>query len=111
MNPGLRETFKDSSIGKLKRGMALGERLFFFENVPATQLAPLHVGVSLKEMIDLDLKAENDVISKYKEIVKTAAEEGDGDTQSLCEKILAEEEQLKRILMCERGRLHTKLIK
>jgi len=40
-----------------------------------------------------------------------ATEEEDGETKSLCEKILAEEEQLKRILMCERGRLHTKLIK
>jgi len=111
LDPGLRETFKDSSIGKLKRGMALGERLFFFENVPTTQLAPLHVGVSLKEMIEVDLKAENEAISKYKEIIGVATEEEDRHTKSLCEKVLAEEEQLKRILMCERGRLHTKLIK
>ena len=60
-------------------------------------------------MIELDLKAENDVISKYKETVGVATKEEDTDTRLLCEKILAEEEQLKRILMCERGRLHTKL--
>jgi len=64
VNPGLRETFKDSSIGKLKRGMRLGERLFFLEGVPATQPSPVKIGSSLKEMIDLDLKAENEVISE-----------------------------------------------
>jgi len=111
VNPGLKDTFKDISIEKLKRGMLLGERLFFLEGVPTTQLSPVNIGSSLKEMIELDLKAENDVISKYKEIVGVATKEDDTDTHLLCEKILAEEEQLKRILMCERGRIHTKLIK
>ena len=47
----------------------------------------------------------------YKEIVEEAMKEEDTDTCSLCEKILAEEDQLKRLLMCERGRIRTKLIK
>ena len=111
VNPGLKDTLKDISIEKLKRGMALGERLFFLEGVPTTQLSPVNIGSSLKEIIELDLKAENDVIPKYKEIIGVATKGEDTDTQSLCEKILAEEEQLKRILMCERGRIHTKLIK
>jgi len=110
-DPDLRATFEKSSIEKLKRVMVLGERLFSLEGVPATQLAPVNIGSSLREMIELDLKAENGAISKYKEIIGVAKEEEDRDTQSLCEKILAEEEQLKHILMCERGRLHTKLIK
>jgi bacterioferritin len=111
VSPGLKDTFKDISIEKLKRGMALGERLFSLEGVPTTQLSPVNIGSSLKEMIELDLKAENDVISIYKEIVEVATKEKDTDTQSLCEKILAEEDQLKRILMCELGRTRTKLIK
>jgi bacterioferritin len=111
VSPGLKDTFKDISIEKLKRGMALGERLFSLEGVPTTQLSPVNIGSSLKEMIELDLKAENDVISTYKEIVEVAMKEKDTDTHSLCEKILAEEDQLKRILMCERGRIRTKLIK
>ena len=111
MNPGLKDTFKDIAIEKLKRGMVLGERLFSLEGVPTTQPSPVSIGSSLKEMIELDLKAENEVISKYKETVGVATKEEDTDTRLLCEKILAEEEQLKRILMCERGRIHTKLIK
>ena len=110
-NPGLKDAFKDNSIEKLKRGMALGERLFSLEGVPTTQPAPVNIGSSLREMIELDLKAESDVISTYKEIIGAATKEDNTDTRLLCEKILAEEEQLKRILMFERGRLHTKLIK
>ena len=110
-NPGLKVTFKDNSIEKLKRGMALGERLNYLEGAPTTQLPSVTIGSSLKEMIELDLKAENNAISKYKQIIDVATKEKDVDTHLLCEKILAEEEQLKHILMCERGRLHTKLIK
>lgn len=111
VNPSLKDTFKDISIEKLKRGMALGERLFSLEGIPTTQPSPVNIGSSLKEMIELDLKAENDVISKFKEIIGLATKEKDADTHLLCEKILDEEEQLKRVLVCELGRLHIKLIK
>ena len=111
LNPSLKDTFKDTSIEKLKRGMALGERLFSLEGVPTTQPSPVNIGSSLKEMIELDLKAENDIISTFKEIIGEATKKKDTDTHLLCEKILDEEEQLKRILVCELGRLHTKLIK
>ena len=111
VHPGLKVTFKDNSIEKLKRGIALGGRLFFLEGVPATQPSPVNIGNSLKEMIDMDLKAANHAISIYNEITGVATREKDVDTHLLCEKILAEEEQLKHMLMCEQGRLHTKLIK
>ena len=111
VHPGLKVTFKDNSIEKLKRGIALGGRLFFLEGVPATQPSPVDIGNSLKEMIDMDLKAANHAISIYNEITGVATREKDVDTHLLCEKILAEEEQLKHMLMCEQGRLHTKLIK
>jgi bacterioferritin len=110
-HPGLKATFKDNSIEKLKRGMMIGERLFFLEGAATTQPSSVTIGSSLKEMIELDLKAEKGVTSKYKEIIEAAAKENDMETHLLCEKILAEEEQLTHILMCERGRLQTKLIK
>jgi bacterioferritin (cytochrome b1) len=91
--------------------MALGERLFFLEGIPTTQPSPVNIESSLKEMIELDLKAENDVISKFKEIIGLATQDKDADTRLLCEKILDEEEQLKRVLVCELGRLHIKLVK
>ncbi len=111
LNPNLKDTFRDTSIEKLKRGMALGERLYSLEGVPTTQVSPVNIGSSLKEMIELDVRAENDIISTFKEIIGLATNEKDTDTLLLCEKILDEEEQLKRILVCELGRLHSKLMK
>lgn len=110
-DPTLKDTFRETSIEKLKRGMALGERLFSLEGVPATQPSPVNIGSSLKEMIELDLRAENDIISTFKETIGEATKEKDTATRLLCEKILDEEEQLKHVLVCELGRLHTKLIK
>lgn len=107
-NPVLKDIFKDNAIEKFKRVMILGERLFSLEGTPTTQPIPVKIGSSLKEMIELDLSAENEIIAKYKEILEVAKKEKDADTQLLCEKIIAEEEQLKRILMCEQGRLRTK---
>jgi len=111
VNPSLKDTFKDISIEKLKRGMALGERLYSLEGVPTTQPSPVHIVSSLKEMIEHDLRAENDILSTIREIIGLATKENDADTRLLCEKILDEEEQLKRVLICELGRLHVKLIK
>lgn len=110
-NPSLKDTFKDASIEKVKRGMALGERLFSLEGLPATQPPPVNVGSSLKEMVELDIKSENDLVSTLKEIILEATKENDTDTRLLCERILDEEEQLKHVLVCELGRLHTKLVK
>jgi bacterioferritin len=111
LNPSLKDTFKDTSIEKLKRGMTLGERLYSLEGVPTTQASPVNIGSSLKEMIELDVRAENDIISTFKEIIRLATNGKDTDTLLLCKKILDEEEQLKHILVCELGRLHLKLIK
>jgi bacterioferritin len=109
-NPSLKDTFRETSIEKLKRGMMLGERLYSIEGVPTTQVSPVNIGGSLKEMIEFDLKAENDIISTLKEIIAESIKESDADTRLLCEKILDEEEQLKRLLVCELGRLHKKLV-
>ncbi len=109
-NPSLKDTFRETSIEKLKRATTLGERLYSLEGVPATQTSPVNIGSSLKEMIELDLKAENEIISTIKEILAEATKENDTDTHLLCEKILDEEEQLKRLLVCELGRLHKKLV-
>ena len=102
-NPSLKDTFRETSIEKLKRGMTLGERLYSLEGVPTTEALPINIGVSLKEMIEFDLKTENDIISTLKEIIAESTKEKDADTQTLCEKILDEEEQLKRFLRASWG--------
>jgi bacterioferritin len=107
-SPDIKGIFRDNAIDKLKQAMKIGERIFNLGEIPN---APVTIGKSLREMIELDLKAENEVIKIYQEIFDLAAKEEDTATRSLCEKILAEEQERKRILMCERGRALTKLMK
>lgn len=104
----IRDSFKDNAVDKLKKVMKIGEHLFNLGDIPAN--TPENIGRSLKEMIELDLKAENEVIKIYQEIVEVASKEEDAVTRNLCEKILAEEQERKRVLMCARGRVATKLM-
>jgi len=69
-NPSLKETFKESSINKLKRAMDLGGRLYTLEGIPTTQTSLENIGNSLKEMIEFDLKAEKDITSIFKDILQ-----------------------------------------
>lgn len=104
----IKDVFKDNAIEKLKQVMKIGEHLFNLGDIPAS--APENIGRSLREMIALDLKAENEVIKIYQEIIEVASKEGDAPTRTLCEKILTEEQERKRVLMCARGRAARKLI-
>jgi bacterioferritin len=104
----IRDSFKDNAVDKLKKVMKIGEHLLNLGDIPAN--TPENIGRSLKEMIELDLKAENEVIKIYQEIVEVASKQEDTATRNLCEKILAEEQERKLVLMCERGRVATKLM-
>lgn len=105
---GIKDTFKDNAIEKLKLAMKIGEHLFNLGDIPTC--APENIGKSLKEMIEFDLKAENEVIKIYQEIVEMATKEEDAATRTLCEKMLTEEQERKRVLMCALGRAVTKLM-
>jgi DNA-binding ferritin-like protein len=51
----------------------------------------------------------NEVIKIYQNIIELAAKEEDKTTSAMCEEILAEQEEQKRILMCARGRAIKKI--
>ncbi|MFX1300193.1 MAG: bacterioferritin, partial [Promethearchaeota archaeon] len=59
---------------------------------PTTKPAPITVGKTPEEMLSIDKKAEEGAIAFYREIIKTASEEGDIVTRKLFEDILADEE-------------------
>ena len=105
----LKDAFRDNAMDSMKRAMKIGERLFHLGGDPAVKPAPINIGSSLREMIELDLKSVNEVIKIYQKIIELAAKEEDKNTRSLCEVILAEEEEQKHILMCARGRAIKKI--
>jgi bacterioferritin len=86
------DVFKESAITEMKHAEALAERLAYLDGTPTTKPAPIFVGGTLKEMLQADVKAEEDAIALYREIIKVADAEGDVTTRRLIEDILGDEE-------------------
>ncbi len=89
----VKDLFKEIAITEMKHAEEIAERLSYLGGNPTTQPTPIMVGKNLEEMIKLDIKAEEEAIELYKEIIKVAREEGDETTHRLFRKILAEEEE------------------
>lgn len=86
------EVFEEVAIAEMKHAEKIAERLFYFDVIPTTKPDPITVGSSVKEMLEIDAKAEEEAIDLYKTIIKQATTEGDSTTRLLFEQILAEEE-------------------
>ncbi len=86
------DVFEEVAIVEMKHAEKIAERLFYFDVVPTTKPDPITVGGSVKEMLQIDAKAEEEAIDLYKTIIKQATTEGDSTTRLLFEQILAEEE-------------------
>ena len=86
------DVFKDAAITEMKHAEALAERLSYLDGVPTTKPAPIFVGGTLKEMLQTDVKAEEEAIALYRDIIKVADAEGDVTTRRLVEGILGDEE-------------------
>ena len=84
---------KSIAITEMKHAETIAERLNYLGGVPTTKPDPITVGKSVREMIKLDVKAEEGAITLYKNIIKVADAAGDVATRVLFEDILAEEEE------------------
>jgi bacterioferritin len=87
------DEFKSIAIEEMKHAETIAERLWYFDGVPTTKPAPIAVGAELWEMIDNDIKAEEEAITLYKQIQKVAEAEGDPTTRFIFENILRDEEE------------------
>ena len=87
------DAVRDIGITEMKHAEKIAERLDYLGGVPTTQPATIKIGNELKEMIELDVKAEEEAIELYREIVKIAREENDNTTKFLFEGILSDEEE------------------
>ncbi len=85
--------FKKIAITEMRHAEEIAERLDYLGGVPTTKPAPITVGTSMKEMLQIDKKAEEEAIALYKEIIRLAEKEGDVVTKRLFEGILADEEE------------------
>ncbi len=85
--------FKKLAIVEMKHAEAIGERLDYLGGTLTTKPSPIEVGKSVKDMLQLDKKAEEGAIKLYKEIIALAAKENDVVTKRLFEEILSQEEE------------------
>lgn len=94
-SPEIKDVFEDIAIEEMKHAEKIAERLFYLGGTPTTKPTPIKVGGSLKEMIEANLKTENEAIGMYSKIIELASEKGDSTTRLLFEEILTEEEEHK----------------
>ena len=84
--------FKKIAIVEMKHAEAIAERLDYLGGSLTTKPSPIAVGKNVKDMLQIDKKAEEDAIKLYKEIIALAVKENDVVTKRLFEEILSEEE-------------------
>ena len=84
---------RDAATTKMKHAENLVERLVFLNGVPPNNIEPVHVGVTLVEMLKEDVQAQEETVSLYRQAIQVASKEGDFATRRLLEDILIEEEK------------------
>ncbi|HJV64311.1 MAG TPA: ferritin-like domain-containing protein [Geomonas sp.] len=89
----VRDKFKETAITEMKHAEMIAERLWYLGGTPTTKPSPIEVGLSLRDFLELDTKAEVEAIELYKRIVELAQKEGDLTTAHLFREILEEEEE------------------
>ncbi|MDO9097348.1 MAG: ferritin-like domain-containing protein [Candidatus Methanoperedens sp.] len=94
-SPEIKDIFEDIAIEEMKHAEKIAERLFYLGGIPTTKPTPIKVGGSLKEMIEDNLKAENEAIEMYTKIIELASKKGDSTTRLMFEEILTAEEKHK----------------
>ena len=89
----VQDQFKNTAITEMKHAEKIAERLWYLEGIPTVKPAPINVGTSLKEFLELDTKAEEEAILLYKKIIEQASKEGDVTTAFIFKEILEDEEE------------------
>jgi len=89
----VKDAFKTIAISEMKHAEAIAERLSYLGGIPTTKPTPIFIGTTLKQMIESDMKSEEEAITMYKKILLVARKEGDETTEYLFNKILSDEEE------------------
>lgn len=89
----VQDKFQETAIVEMKHAEKIAERLWYLEGTPTTKPAPIKVGESLKEFLELDVQAEVEAIELYKKIIEQAQKEGDVTTAFMFKEILEDEEE------------------
>ncbi len=84
---------REIAIQEMKHAADIMERIYYLGGQASTKSAKVTVGDSLSEFAKLGVKAEEEALTLYRQIIQTAGEIGDWETREVFEKIYGEEEQ------------------
>ena len=89
----LAKKWRKESIEEMEHADKFVDRIIFLEGFPNMQvLDPLHIGQSIKEILDADLQAEVDARALYQEAAAYCNSVQDFVTRDLFEELMADEE-------------------
>jgi bacterioferritin len=88
----VQDKFQQTAIAEMKHAEKIAERFWYLGGTPTTKPAPIEVGKSMKEFLELDTKAEVEAIEMYREIIELANKEKDVTTAFIFKEILEDEE-------------------
>jgi len=98
------DMFKSIAITEMKHAESLGERIDYLGGTPTKEPKPIKPGETVTEMIKLDLKAEEDGIALYRDIIKLCDKEGDVTSRRMMEDLLIDEEGHRNDFLTALGR-------
>jgi len=89
----LTKKWREESIEEMRHADTLVERIIFLDGFPNMQvLDPLHIGQTVKEVLDCDLAAEMSARALYQEAATHCHSVQDYVSRDLFEKLMADEE-------------------
>jgi bacterioferritin len=86
-------SLKKVAITEMRHAEAIAERVVLLGGEPTTQPAPITLGETVEEMLELDREQERRAIQLYGQIIQVAEQAGEDATRSLFQRILQDEEQ------------------
>jgi bacterioferritin len=86
------DSLKKVAITEMRHAEAIAERVVHLGGEPTTHPAPITLGETVEEMLELDRAQERGAIQLYGQIIQLAEGAGDEGTTSLFRRILADEE-------------------
>lgn len=83
---------REISINEMKHAADIMERIYYLGGQATTKAGTPIIGNSINEFAKLGAKAEEEALTLYRQIIRTAGEIGDWQTRELFERIYKEEE-------------------
>ena len=83
---------REIAIQEMKHAATIMERIYYLGGQATTKSSKINVGDSLSEFTKLGVKAEEEALTLYRQIIETSGKMGDWETREVFEKIYREEE-------------------